>query len=296
MPIQQLVSPHDPHITFAFPHDPQELHGKLLGRFITPGALSSLRPAFINNYLTLTSVCAELAMPPPRAFAGAVRQLVSENVSELSAADVAAGIAAVAQLDGTVAPGVLEKAAKVLVALIGGEAGEGEEAEAVEAGGEQEGEGEAREAVKLRPLTGWRALVAAGQVAPLNADVARQLLAAASARAREVRDRRKQAAERQGGRGQGARERPLGALADVGGTALPAAAAGVLACAGAGLHRELDHALLDPLEEASGAAQGEVLRAMGPGQLLQLAKAFVVAGYQPQVRSWGSEGGGEGGG
>ncbi len=251
-----------------------------------------MRPSFINSYVTLTSVCAELSMPPPRAFAGAVRQLVSENVSELSAADVAAGIAAVAQLDGTVAPGVLEKAAKVLVASIGAEGGEGEEPEAVQGSGEHEGEGEgeAREAVKLRRLTGWRALVAAGQVASLNADVARQLLAAAGTRAREVREKRKQAAERQGGRGQGARERPLGALADVGGTALPAAAAGVLACAGAGLQRELDHALLEPLEEASGAGQGEVLRAMGPAQLLQLAKAFVAAGYQPQVRALGRKG------
>ena len=273
----------------------EELLGRLLSRFTSPAALQNLRRAFLPNYLALLAVCTELRMAPSRAFAGAVRQLVTEHVDELDPATAAAGVAAVAALDGTVAPGVLARVCKLLTdsaaALASPAAASATEAEAVAADG-AEGTASPVAAQAQGPkrfLMSGRALVAAGQVAalgPAEAEAARQVLAAAGSAA-------------------AARPSPPRALCNA--EALTAAAAGVLACVGAGV--QVPAALLKQMEVASlsvdggrnfnsssngdrgsdGRGKAIVLGDMSvEGQLL-LARAFVATAHQPEerwLRAW----------
>ncbi|GFR40951.1 hypothetical protein Agub_g1615, partial [Astrephomene gubernaculifera] len=119
-------------------------------------------------------------------------------------------------------------------------------------------------------VLGWRALVAAGQVAPLGpaaAEAARQVLRGAAMAAAS---------------GTAAAHAAEAAVDE---EALRAAAQGVLSCCSAGL--AVPPALLQPLER--GSCEEGVLAALGPAAGLALARAFVAAGYQPQsdwVDAW----------
>ncbi|KAG2440546.1 hypothetical protein HYH02_010130 [Chlamydomonas schloesseri] len=268
----------------------EELLGRLLSRFTTPAALQGLRRAFLPSYLSLQAVSAQLRVAPSRAFAGAVRQLVTEHAADLDPAAAAAGVAAVVALDGTVAPGVLARACKVLTDSAAALAAAQAAPEAAAAEGADAAVTSPPQGPKRALLSG-RALVAAGQVAglgPAAAEAARQVLAAAGAAA-------------------AARPSPPRALCEA--EALTSAAAGALACVAAGV--QVPATLLKQMETASlivsdnnstrsdadrdrgadggRAKQGGVLSDMGAEGQLQLARAFVETGHQPEerwLRAW----------
>jgi hypothetical protein len=303
----------------------KELHGRLLQRLSSSQAVVALgsRPAAaqLPHYVAAAQACAELRAPPPRAFAAALRGLLaaaSEPVAleapgqapgegrvaaqggsssaaaeqaprapvQAEAGVLAAAAAAVSVLDGTVAPGVLERVCARLAA----------EAEAVSAAaasssgphtpGASEAGAPAGSAERVHGqrgprsrLLGWRALVAAGHVAPLGpqaAEAARKVLAAAAAAAtaaQPVRSTRYGLSPApEDGKG----------VAD----SVLAAASGVLAAAGAGVASP--HVLLRDLERACRDEDGEAeafLAALGPEEQLLLARAFATAGYSPEVRA-----------
>ncbi|GLI69286.1 hypothetical protein VaNZ11_013869, partial [Volvox africanus] len=210
----------------------RELFLRLTARFhaiMRSNALASLRPAFLPSYLELTAVSGELCQPPSRSFASALRQMVAQHVDEVAPEVAAAAVAAVAQLDGTVAPGVLERACKVVA------------------------EGRAR-------LVDWKALVAAGQIAPLGrigVEAAQVVL----------NDPETTSAVD-----------CTSNVAVLDAEAVLGAARGVLACNGAGV--TVPPVRLRPLE---AACRGEgVLAVMGPSGQLLVARAFVAAGCEPE--------------
>ncbi|GIL51527.1 hypothetical protein Vafri_7493, partial [Volvox africanus] len=210
----------------------RELFLRLTARFhatMRSNAVASLRPAHLLSYLALTAVSGELRQPSSRAFASALRQMVAQHVGEVAPEVAAAAVAAVAQLDGTVAPGVLERACKVVT------------------------EGRAQ-------LVDWKALVAAGQIAPLGrigVEAAQQVLNDAETTCAVD---------------------SASAVAVLDAEAVLLTARGVLACSAAGV--AVPPVRLRPLE---AACRGEgVLAAMGPSGQLLVARAFVAAGCEPE--------------